>query len=134
MPAPWAKYLQGVFLLGKGVLNMNKLLPIRWLSVLILGVFLLLSGKSWAAEFEPVSYTAYTSLFWLREAGVPEAAEYAKATGKQHLLFTGKIKNFYTLQPVNMVVFLPVDFIWHGMGFGLSGRSSRLWQSMATII
>ena len=103
MPAPWAKYLQGVFLLGKGVLNMNKLLPIRWLSVLILGVFLLLSGKSWAAEFEPVSYTAYTSLFWLREAGVPEAAEYAKATGKQHLLFTGKIKNFYTLQPVNML-------------------------------
>ena len=91
------------FLLGKGVLNMHKLLPVRWLSVLVLGLFLLLSGKSWAAEFEPVSYTAYTSLFWLREAGVPEAAEYAKATGKQHLLFTGKIKNFYTLQPVNML-------------------------------
>ena len=82
---------------------MNKILPIRWLTVMVLGVFLLLSGKSWAAEFEPVSYTAYTSLFWLREAGVPEAAEYAKATGKTHLLFTGKIKNFYTLQPVNML-------------------------------
>ena len=82
---------------------MKRLLPVKWLSVLVLGLFLLLSGKSWAAEFEPVSYTAYTSLFWLREAGVPEAAEYAKATGKQHLLFTGKIKNFYTLQPVNML-------------------------------
>ena len=82
---------------------MNKILPIRWLTVMVLGLFLLLSGKSWAAEFEPVSYTAYTSLFWLREAGVPEAAEYAKATGKTHLLFTGKIKNFYTLQPVNML-------------------------------
>ncbi|MCR5439393.1 MAG: hypothetical protein K6F01_08200 [Selenomonas sp.] len=45
------------------------------LSVLVLGLFLLFSGKSWAAEFEPVSYTAYTSLFWLKEAGVPEAAD-----------------------------------------------------------
>lgn len=84
------------------MLNINKLLPGKWLSVLVLGLFLLLSGKSWAAELEPVSYTAYTSLFWLREAGVPEAAEYAKATGKQHLLFTGKIKNFYTLQPITL--------------------------------
>ena len=62
---------------------MNKLLLVRWLSVYVLGLFLLLTGKSWAAEFEPVSYTAYTSLFWLKEAGVPEAAEYASATGKQ---------------------------------------------------
>lgn len=82
---------------------MNKLLLVRWLSVYVLGLFLLLTGKSWAAEFEPVSYTAYTSLFWLKEAGVPEAAEYASATGKQDLLLTGKIKNFNTLKPVNML-------------------------------
>lgn len=75
------KLLQDVFYLlhlGKDVVNMDKRFPVRLLSVLVLGLFLLFSGKSWAAEFEPVSYTAYTSLFWLKEAGVPEAAEYAR--------------------------------------------------------
>ncbi|SDG27091.1 hypothetical protein SAMN05216584_103174 [Selenomonas sp. WCT3] len=40
--------------LGKNVVNMDKRFPVRLLSVLVLGLFLLLSGKSWAAEFEPV--------------------------------------------------------------------------------
>ena len=80
---------------------MNKLITFRLASALILCLLMLLGGRSQAAEFEMVSYTAYTSLFWLREAGVPEAAEYAKATGKKQLLFSGEIKNFEKLRPVN---------------------------------
>jgi hypothetical protein len=48
-----------------------------------------LIGKSWAVEFDPVSYTSYTSLFWLKEAGVPEANEYAGVTDRQDLLLVG---------------------------------------------
>ena len=32
-----------------------------------------------AEAMPPVSYTAYTSLYWLWEAGVPEAAEFSEA-------------------------------------------------------
>ena len=41
---------------------------------------MLASGCS-TVSMPSVSYTAYTSLYWLREAGVPEAAEFSDAIG-----------------------------------------------------
>lgn len=59
------------------------------------------SAVAFAAEFEMVSYTAYTSLHWLKEAGVPEAKEYAKAIGSRALLDKDAIPDYKTLAPIN---------------------------------
>ena len=59
------------------------------------------TAVAWAAEFEIVSYTAYVSLHWLKEAGVPEAKTFAKAIGPKALLSKDNVPNYEVLAPVN---------------------------------
>ena len=50
----------------------------------------------------PVSYTAYTSLYWLWEAGVPEAAEFSEAIGSEKVRLPREaVPNYDELAPVN---------------------------------
>ena len=60
-------------------------------------------GNVYAEDsMRPVSYTAYTSLYWLREAGVPEAAEFSNAIGDNKVSLTkNAIPNYDELAPVN---------------------------------
>lgn len=79
----------------------NWLIWPRTLLLAILVVVYASAVTTFAAEFEMVSYTAYTSLHWLKEAGVPEAKEYAKAIGPKSLLNKNEIPNYAILAPVN---------------------------------
>lgn len=85
------------------ILRTIKATSIRFLSMFVVCLLLLLSRQGSASEFELVSYTAYTSLHWLKEAGVPEAREYAKATGKTKLIATESIKPYDTIKLPNLL-------------------------------
>ena len=55
-----------------------------------------------AEAMPPVSYTAYTSLYWLWEAGVPEAAEFSEAIGGEKVsLSKDSTPHYEELAPVN---------------------------------
>lgn len=55
-----------------------------------------------AEAMPPVSYTAYTSLYWLWEAGVPEAAEFSEAIGGEKVsLSKDSVPHYEELAPVN---------------------------------
>ncbi len=55
-----------------------------------------------AEAMPPVSYTAYTSLYWLWEAGVPEAAELSEAIGGEKVsLSKDSVPHYEELAPVN---------------------------------
>ena len=55
-----------------------------------------------AEAMPPVSYTAYTSLYWLWEAGVPEAAEFSEAIGGEKVsLSKDSAPHYEELAPVN---------------------------------
>ena len=62
---------------------------------------MLASGCS-TVSMPSVSYTAYTSLYWLREAGVPEAAEFSDAIGNDKVnLSKDTVASYDELAPVN---------------------------------
>ncbi len=63
------------------------------------------AGKAYAAEMDCVSYTAYTSLYWLKEAGVPEAKEFAKAVGKNVSFDKASVKDYELIDPVNRLYY-----------------------------
>ena len=72
--------------------------------VLVTVLCYLLSSVCMAETMAPVTYTAYTSLYWLREAGVPEAAEFSNAIGdKKVSLAKDTVQNYDELAPVNQL-------------------------------
>ena len=79
-------------------------LSLTRLFVLVTLLCYVLSGVCAAENMAPVTYTAYTSLYWLREAGVPEAAEFANAIGdKKVSLAKDTVQNYDELAPVNQL-------------------------------
>ena len=59
------------------------------------------TNRAMAEEMELVSYTAYTSIYWLQDAGVPEAKEFSKAIGRNVYIARDSVKDYKRLVPVN---------------------------------
>lgn len=67
---------------------------------IIMSVMLVSSCST--VKMPSVSYTAYTSLYWLREASVPEAAEFSYAIGNDKVsLAKDTVARYDELSPVN---------------------------------
>lgn len=76
--------------------------PVARLLALVAILCTLWTSVCAAEAMPPVSYTAYTSLYWLWEAGVPEAAEFSKAIGGDKVRLPKEaVPNYDELAPVN---------------------------------
>lgn len=82
--------------------NLNRHFDFAQIMTLVVMLGMLLGNICAAEEMKPVSYTAYTSLYWLKEAGVPEAQEFSHIIGDAKVdLNKNDIPNYDGLQLVN---------------------------------
>lgn len=70
---------------------------------LMLILCMLLSAKSFAAEFELVSYSAHVKLQWLSFTGQPEAKQIIKEIGKANIYGHRNLLDYDRLEKVNSI-------------------------------
>ena len=70
-------------------------------TVIICAVIFLSSAKSFAAEFEMVSYSAQVKLHWLATTGMPEAQKILKELGTPNIYGKNNLKDYKRLEKMN---------------------------------
>ena len=70
-------------------------------AMLICAVIFLSSAKSFAAEFELVSYSAQVKLQWLANTGMPEAQNILKEIGTANIYGKKNLKDYKRLEKIN---------------------------------
>lgn len=75
--------------------------PKFFATVIICAVIFLFSGKSYAAEFELVSYSAQVKLQWLANTGMPEAQKILKEIGTANIYGKKNLKDYKRLEKLN---------------------------------
>ena len=70
-------------------------------AILICAVIFLSSAKSFAAEFELVSYSAQVKLQWLANTGMPEAQKILKEIGTANIYGKKNLKDYKRLEKLN---------------------------------
>lgn len=71
------------------------------LSVILCAAFSVFTAKSFAAEFELVSYSSQVKLQWLADVGVPEAQKILKVLGKTNIYGERNLIDYDRLKKVN---------------------------------
>lgn len=71
------------------------------LSVILCAAFSIFTAKSFAAEFELVSYSSQVKLQWLADVGVPEAQKILKVLGKTNIYGERNLIDYDRLKKVN---------------------------------
>ena len=71
------------------------------LSIVFCVAFLICTAKSFAAEFELVSYSSQVKLHWLADIGVPEAKKILKELGKTNIYGERNLIDYDRLKKVN---------------------------------
>ena len=72
-------------------------------TVMFCAIFLLSSAKSFAAEFELVSYSAQVKLHWLSTTGMPDAKKILKELGTPNIYGKNNLKDYKRLEKINGV-------------------------------
>ena len=70
-------------------------------AMLICAVIFLSSAKSFAAEFELVSYSAQVKLQWLANTGMPEAKKILNEIGTANIYNKKNLKDYARLEKLN---------------------------------
>lgn len=70
-------------------------------AILICAVIFLSSAKSFAAEFELVSYSAHVKLQWLATTGMPEAKKILSEIGTTNIYGKKNLKDYNRLEKLN---------------------------------
>ena len=70
-------------------------------AMLICAVIFFASAKSFAAEFEMVSYSAQVKLHWLSTTGMPEAQKILKELGTPNIYGKDNLKDYARLEKLN---------------------------------
>lgn len=70
-------------------------------AMLICAVIFFASAKSFAAEFELVSYSAQVKLHWLSTTGMPEAQKILKELGTPNIYGKDNLKDYARLEKLN---------------------------------
>lgn len=70
-------------------------------AILICAVIFISSAKSFAAEFELVSYSAQVKLQWLANTGMPEAQKVLKEIGTANIYDKKNLKDYKRLEKLN---------------------------------
>ena len=73
------------------------------LSVILCAAFSFFTAKTFAAEFELVSYSAQVKLQWLATTGVPEAQKILKELGKTNIYGERNLVDYERLEKVNSI-------------------------------
>ena len=70
-------------------------------AIIFCAAMMILGAKSFAAEFELVSYSAQVKLQWLANAGVPEAKKILNQIGTANIFEKGNLQDYDRLEKVN---------------------------------